>query len=88
MGRPSKYPQEFQSAAVELVRSSGRSVAEVARELGINEGTLGNWLTRDRRRRGEQPAEQVNEAERFELVRLRRENAQLRMEKEILKKAS
>ena len=60
----------------------------MARDLDINEGTLGNWVTRDRRRRGKQPAEQVGESERAELVRLRRENAQLRMEKEILKKAA
>lgn len=88
MARPSKYPLEFQEAAVELVRSSGRPIAEVARELGMNEGTLGNWLARDRRRRGEQPDDRVSESERVELVRLRRENAQLRMEKEILKKAA
>jgi transposase len=60
----------------------------VARDLGINEGTLGNWVSVDRRRRGEQRADQVSETERAELVRLRRENAQLRMEKEILKKAA
>jgi transposase len=45
-------------------------------------------VTADRRRRGEQREDQVNETERAELVRLRRENAQLRMEKEILKKAA
>lgn len=42
MGRPSKYTVEFGREALELVRSSGRPVAEVARSLEMNEGTLGN----------------------------------------------
>lgn len=88
MGRPAKYPAEFRDSAVEMVRHTGKPIAQVARDLGINEGTLGNWVNADRRRRGEQPPEQVNESERVELLRLRRENAQLRMEKEILKKAA
>ena len=88
MGRPSKYPDEFKQSAVEMVRETGKSIAEVARSLGMNEGTLGNWVMADRRRRGEQPAEKVSESERAELLRLRRENTELRMEKEILKKAS
>jgi transposase len=85
VGRPSKYPDEFREAAVEMVRETGRPIAQVARELGMNEGTLGNCVGADRRRRGEQPDDQVDETERAQLVRLRRENAQLRMEKEILK---
>lgn len=88
MGRPAKYPEEFREAAVEMVRETGKPIAHVARELGVNEGTLGNWVAKDRRVRGEQPADEVTESERTELVRLRRENAQLRMEKEILKKAA
>lgn len=88
MGRPSKYPEEFREAAVEMVRETGKPIAHVARELGVNEGTLGNWVAKDRRIRGEQSDDKVSESERAELVRLRRENAQLRMEKEILKKAA
>jgi transposase len=45
MGRPAKYPPEFQREAVELVLTSGRSITEVARSLGIKRGTLGNWVT-------------------------------------------
>jgi transposase len=71
-----------------MVRQSEKPIAQVARDLGINEGTLGNWVSRDRRARGEQREDQVSETERAELVRLRRENATLRMEKEILKKAA
>ncbi len=88
MGRPSKYSPEYRESAVAMVRETGKAIAEVARDLGINEGTLGNWVSRDRRRRGAQPEDQVNETERAELVRLRREVATLRMEKEILKKAA
>jgi transposase len=88
LGRPSKYPDEFKRSAVEMVRESGKPIAEVARSLGMNEGTLGNWVMADRRRRGDQPSEKVSESERAELLRLRRENAELRMEKEILKKAA
>lgn len=88
MGRPAKYPAEYRESAVEMVRQTGKPIAEIARDLGINEGTLGNWVNADRRRRGEQRDDQVNESERAELVRLRRENATLRMEKEILKKAA
>jgi transposase len=79
---------EYRESAVAMVRETGKGIAEVARDLGINEGTLGNWVTAERRRRGKQRDDQVNETERAELVRLRRENATLRMEKEILKKAA
>jgi len=51
MGRPSKYPDEFRREAVELVRSSGRSMADVARSLGISDATLGNWVSADREAR-------------------------------------
>jgi transposase len=88
MGRPTKYPVEFRESAVAMVRETGKPVAAVARDLGVSETTLGNWVLADRRARGEQRADQVSESERAELVRLRRENAQLRMEKEILKKAA
>jgi transposase len=71
-----------------MVRETGKPIAAVARDLGVSETTLGNWVAADRRARGEQRPDQVNESELAELARLRRENAQLRMEKEILKKAA
>jgi transposase len=43
-----KYTQEYKDEAVELVVSSGRPVAEIARDLGINEATLGNWVNKGR----------------------------------------
>lgn len=48
MGRPSKYTPEFRREALAFVRSSGRQVAEVARSLGINDNTLGNWVKAER----------------------------------------
>ncbi len=48
MARPAKYPEEFRREAIALVRSSDRPVAEVARSLGIAEGTLWNWVRADR----------------------------------------
>ncbi len=85
MGRPGKYPEEFRREAVELYRSSDRSRAEVAKSLGISDGSLAGWVK----------AFDASEApggldphERAELERLRRENKDLRMDREILRKAA
>jgi transposase len=43
LGRPRKYPREFRESAVEMVRSTGRLVGQVARELGMSDSTLTNW---------------------------------------------
>ena len=74
---------------MELIRSSGRPIAEVARSLGINDGTLGNWAKADRetRERSADPAA-LTESEREELRRLRKEVAELQLEREILRKAA
>ncbi len=91
MGRPSKYPAEFREQAVELVRATGKSVAEVARDLQINDTTLGNWVKADQAERGVPDTDGVlplTAVERAELVKLRREVAKLRVEREILKKAA
>jgi transposase len=89
MGRPAKYPPEFRRDALELVRSSKRPIAEVARSLGVNEGTLWNWV-RDERNAAARAAdpEGLSESERDELKRLRREVTELRTDKEILKRAA
>jgi transposase len=89
LGRPSKYPAEFRREAIELVRSSGRARAEVARSLGISENTLANWMRADQERR-ERDADPnaLSESERDELRRLRKENVQQRMDMEILRKAA
>ena len=89
MGRPSKYPDEFRREAVELVRSSGRSMADVARSLGISDATLGNWMSADReaRARAADPRA-LSDDEREELKKLRKEVVDLRMDREILRKAA
>jgi transposase-like protein len=47
-GRPSKYGPEFQRDAVAMVLDQGRSVGDVARSLGVNDGTLSNWVSKQR----------------------------------------
>ena len=81
-----KFDADFKEGAVRLVRETGRPIAEVARDLGINEGTLGNWVNTDRRRRGERDGA-LSEDERAELARLRKENAELAMRCDVLKRS-
>jgi len=81
-----KFDHDFRAGAVRIVQESGKPIAVVARELGINEGTLGNWVAIDRRAR-ERGNGSLSEDERAELVRLRRENAELAMERDVLKRS-
>ena len=80
------FPKEFKADAVALVLDEGRSVASVARALGVGESNLGNWVRQARIDRGER--EGLTTGERTELAQLRRENAQLRMERDLLKRAT
>ena len=77
------FDSEFCDGAVRIVKEIGWPVAHVARELGVNEGTLGNWVRRD----GAEQAGGLTADERAELVRLRKENATLRMERDVLKRS-
>ena len=80
------FDREFREGAVRIVRETGRQVAQVARELGLHEGTLGRWVNLERRARdGEGP---LSESERDELNRLRKENAELAMERDVLKRSA
>jgi len=80
-----KFSEEFKRDAVEIVRSSGKSIAEVARELGIYDSSLGNWVRQDEINRGEREGLSIDDKGR--LSELERENARLRMERELLKRA-
>jgi transposase len=84
------YTSEFRQRAVEMITRDGLGIAEAARRLSLSPETLTNWV---RRARGADspvaaaPRREVTEAE-AELSRPRRENAELRMERDVLKKAS
>jgi transposase len=80
------YPPEFRAEAVRLVRSSGKSQAEIARDLGISHNSLRLWIKQARVDEGSAPG--LTTDEREELRRLRREVRVLREEREILKKAA
>ena|SRR5437763_3993332 len=81
-----KFDEQFKEGAVRIVRETGKPIAQVARELGINEGTLGNWVAKDRRGRDSGDGT-LSESERAELARLRKENAELAMERDVLKRS-
>lgn len=82
-----KYTQEYKAEAVELVVHSGRPIAEVARDLGINEGTLGNWVNAAKKN-GTIKEKPLNVDERARLKELEEENRRLKMERDLLKKAA
>ena len=80
-----QYPTEFKEEAVALIHDQGYSVSEAAKSLGIGTSLLYKWKEK---LEAERAGKAVSEDERTELKRLRHENKTLRMEKEILKKAS
>lgn len=82
-----KFTPEFREEAVKEVLTSGKSVAEIARSLGINEGTLGNWVKLHRENNPETDPP-LTVSERARLRELERENQQLRAENAFLGKAS
>jgi transposase len=87
-GRPPKYPAEFCAEAVRLVEQGDRSLRQVAGDLGLSVESLRRWVLQARTNAGNGPPGALTTVEREELRRLRRENATLRMEREILKKAA
>lgn len=86
VGRRSRYPKEFRRDAAALVIDQHRTIVDVAKELGIVEQTLGNWVRQERIDRGEK--EGTTSTDRAEITRLQRENKQLRLERDLLKKAT
>lgn len=79
-----KHDQEFRKQAVRLLHTSGRPVAEVARELGLEPWQLREWKKRFQPELARQP--ETLEAMRARLAELERENVQLRQQRDILKK--
>lgn len=79
-----RYPEEFRREAVELFRSSGRPRCQVAESLGISDGALAAWVKEFDARDGGG----LSEDERSELIRLRKELAEVKQEREILRKAA
>ena len=88
MGKSIRYPASFKADAVDLVRQRGKSIGQIARDLGIGDQTLRNWVAQADGDESSAPASDLTANERDELRRLRRENATLLIEREILKKAA
>jgi transposase len=84
---PAPHPPEFRQRAVELARLGDKPVAALAKDLGISESCLRNWMAQaDADDNGS--ATRLTSAEKKELAELRRKNRQLEMENEILKRAA
>lgn len=83
-----KFSKDFKADAVELVRKSGKSIAEIARDLDLTESSLRAWVKQADIDAGRGPEGALTSDEREELRTLRREVRTLRMERDFLKKAS
>lgn len=89
MGRQRrKFTKEFKAETVKLVKESGKTIGQVARELDLTETALRTWVKQHDIDAGNGPAGALTTQEREELTRLRRENGVLRMERDLLKKAT
>jgi len=82
------FTKEFKVEAIRLCRVGDRSIGKVARDLDLTETALRAWVKQADVDTGQGPPESLTTAEREELVRLRRENKRLQMERDILKAAA
>ena len=82
--RRRKYSQDFKDGAVDLVIEAGRKIADVVREVDVLEGTLGNWVNL---RKAKLLPGALREPGRDELIRLRKENIELRMQRDVLNRS-
>ena len=85
---PAPHPPEFRRRAVELAREGTKPVAELAKDLGISQSCLRNWMTQADTDENGDRATRLTSAEKKELAELRKKNRQLEMENEILKRAA
>ena len=83
-----KFTAEYKAEVVRLVLEGGKTVGQVSRDLDLTESAVRSWVRQAKIDGGRGPAGALTTAERAELVALRREAKQLRMEREILKKAA
>ncbi len=82
------FTAEFKAGAIDMVLKEKKSVAEVARDLDLVPSALGKWVKQAEVDRGAGPPGALTTEEKEELAQLRKENRQLRIEREILKKAA
>ena len=88
MPRPRRFfPPEYKAEVVELIRSTGKTIGQVSKELDLTETAVRQWLRQADLDTGHR-SDGLTTAEREELGRLRRENRELREEREILRKAA
>jgi transposase len=87
-GKRRKFSAEFKAETVRLVRDSDKSISAIARELDLSETALRRWVEQVEVDAGRGPVGALTTSEREELALLRRENKRLRMERDILKKAT
>ena len=83
-----KFSPEYKAEVVALIRTSGKSIGQVCRELDLTETSVRKWVEQEEVDSGRSPGSALTTEERDELRRLRREVTTLRMEREILKKAT
>ena len=83
-----RFSDEYKAETVRLIQRSGKSIGQLALELGVGETALRRWVEQAEVEAGRGPVGALKHSEREELVELRRENQRLRMEREILKKAT
>jgi transposase-like protein len=82
------HTREFKAETVELVRAGGRSIGQIAKDLGLADSVVRRWVSQSDVDAGKGPAGALTTAEKEELSHLRREVRVLRMEREILKRAA
>ena len=90
MKKPNTYTPEFREESVKLVLTQGLTLAEAARRLGIPEGTLTSWVHKSQRGGGTvgAPGSRTIAELEAEVIKLRKELAEAKMEREIVKKAA
>ena len=82
------FTDEFKAGAVSLVLEKGKTIAEVARDLDLTASALGHWVEQARADAGKSSRGTLTSEEKDELAKLRKEVRELRVEREILKKAA